>query len=109
MNNFEKEREILSFLKKQFSCVGLCDETPSWIEHYSREKDELTLEGWVILELMPEVRKLTKRNELLEKQLRELVDALDKTFWSSWQSTHSFDDQLTNARELLSKLDEERG
>lgn len=45
----------------------------------------------------------------IEMALRELVESLDKTFWSSWQSTHSFDDQLTDARELLAKLDDELG
>ncbi len=33
--------------------------------------------------------------------LKNLVDALNSTYWSSWQSTAKFDDQLTKAEEFL--------
>ena len=39
-------------------------------------------------------------NELL----RALVEALDNTYWSSWQSTASFDEELKRAQEYLEKL-----
>ena len=38
--------------------------------------------------------------------LKELVAALDKTYWSSWQSTAQFDDQLNHARSFLAKQEE---
>lgn len=40
--------------------------------------------------------------------LRELVDALDKAFISTWQSTAAWDKQLTNAREWLKQRDEDQ-
>lgn len=33
--------------------------------------------------------------------LKDLVDALERTNWSSWQTTASFDKQLERAQELL--------
>ena len=38
--------------------------------------------------------------------LKELVVALDKTYWSSWQSTARFDDHLNNARNFLVEQEE---
>lgn len=45
----------------------------------------------------------------IELALRELVEALNKTYWSSWQSTANFSQQLEDAETLLSKLDDARG
>jgi prolyl-tRNA synthetase len=39
--------------------------------------------------------------------LAELVDALDLTHWSSWQTTAGFDMQLTHARNLLAAMQQE--
>lgn len=39
-------------------------------------------------------------NQLLD----DLVNALDSTNWSSWQTTSSFDKQLEEARTYLEKL-----
>ena len=39
--------------------------------------------------------------ERLTKALRALVEGLDKTNWSSWQTTAYFDDQLDAARAAL--------
>lgn len=36
--------------------------------------------------------------------LANLVEALDNTYWSSWQSTAKFWDELEVAREYLSKM-----
>ena len=38
--------------------------------------------------------------------LKELVVALDKTYWSSWQSTARFDNQLNCARNFLAEQEE---
>ena len=35
--------------------------------------------------------------------LADLVAALDRTSWSSWQSTATFDTQLTKAREYINQ------
>ena len=35
--------------------------------------------------------------------LKELVVALDKTYWSSWQSTARFDPQLNHARNFIAE------
>lgn len=35
--------------------------------------------------------------------LSALVDALDSTFWSSWQGTASFSDELEQARQILKR------
>ena len=35
--------------------------------------------------------------------LKELVVALDKTYWSSWQSTARFDHQLNRARNFIAE------
>lgn len=42
----------------------------------------------------------------IHEALTNLVDALDRTNWSSWQSTHRFDDELKAARELLDVVGE---
>ena len=39
-------------------------------------------------------------NQLLD----DLVKALDSTYWSSWQTTASFENQLDAAREYVEKL-----
>lgn len=39
--------------------------------------------------------------------LKDLVDALDSTTWSSWQTTARFQDQLEAAREYLVVYHEE--
>lgn len=39
-------------------------------------------------------------------ELRELVRALDRTHWSSWQTTAKFDRELESAREFLKGYDE---
>ena len=36
--------------------------------------------------------------------LADLVKALDSTYWSSWQTTYKFEQQLAAAREYLEKL-----
>ena len=36
-----------------------------------------------------------------ERLLKELVEALDDTYWSSWQGTYKFDPALEKAREYL--------
>lgn len=46
---------------------------------------------------------LKQRDELLAA-LQSLVDALDKTNWSSWQTTARFDPSLNDARELIFKV-----
>lgn len=38
--------------------------------------------------------------------LKELVVALDKTYWPSWQSTARFDNQLNCARNFLAEQEE---
>lgn len=47
------------------------------------------------------------RDELLQK-LRGLVEALDATNWSSWQTTARFDPALNDARAAISINDAER-
>ena len=37
--------------------------------------------------------------------LKELVAALDETYWSSWQTTAKFDNQLTHARNFVAELE----
>lgn len=56
----------MTFLKEEFSRIGLCKNEPSWIQHYcdKRKKlvrDDLTLEGWIILEIIPEIQKLQRK------------------------------------------------
>ena len=38
-----------------------------------------------------------------KEALEDLVTALQNTFWSSWQSTASFQKELDQAEELLNK------
>lgn len=38
------------------------------------------------------------------KMLADLVNALDNTYWSSWQSTAKFSDELEVARSYLSRI-----
>jgi hypothetical protein len=45
-----------------------------------------------------------QRNELLEA-LQNLVDGLDKTNWSSWQTTAYFSDHLEAARTEIAKAE----
>lgn len=40
---------------------------------------------------------------MIEKVLADLVDGLNKTRWSSWQTTAHFDDALRKAEEELKK------
>jgi len=40
--------------------------------------------------------------------LDDLVLALDATFWSSWQTTASFDQQLERARLVLARAKEQQ-
>jgi hypothetical protein len=48
--------------------------------------------------------------EELLSVLRELVEAIDLTHWSSWQTTAKFDGPLQNARDAIARAraDEER-
>jgi len=39
------------------------------------------------------------------ESLKELVKALDNTFWSSWQSTYTFQKELDSARQLIDELE----
>lgn len=43
-----------------------------------------------------------------EVLLKELVSALNDTYWSSWQSTHKFDEKLRAAEEYLNELSKEK-
>ena len=43
---------------------------------------------------------------IAEALLRELVQALDNAFISTWQSTHAWQKQLDEAREYIRELDE---
>ena len=36
--------------------------------------------------------------------LADLVDALDSTAWSSWQTTAKFSDQLKDARDYIDRV-----
>lgn len=38
--------------------------------------------------------------------LKDLVDGLNNTSWSSWQATAFFDEQLKRAEEYLEKLND---
>ena len=49
------------------------------------------------------------RADRLAEALRELVDALDATSWSSWQTTASFDPALVAARDALHPQEADRG
>ncbi|MCT9125377.1 hypothetical protein [Cupriavidus gilardii] len=40
--------------------------------------------------------------------LYELVLALDATFWSTWQTTATFDQQLERARQVLARAKEQQ-
>lgn len=42
-----------------------------------------------------------------EHLLKELVDALDGAFISTWQSTHAWRDQLDAAREYIRRTEDE--
>jgi hypothetical protein len=45
----------------------------------------------------------------LLKALKSLVEGLDRTWWSSWQTTAHFDPPLEEARALLAKITGESG
>jgi uncharacterized caspase-like protein len=54
------------------------------------------------------VNTYTEERDLLNI-LRDLVEALDRTYWSSWQTTAKFDAPLSAAREAIKKADDYRG
>lgn len=56
---------------------------------------------------LPATQELMNQREYLLEALANLVSALDKTTWSSWQSTARFDEQLQVARELLDVVGEQ--
>lgn len=75
---FDANRDIMSFLKEEFSRIGLCDTDPSWIEHYCEKRkqlvrDGLTLEGWIILEIIPEIKKLQITSEVMKRAMTHPV------------------------------------
>jgi len=41
-----------------------------------------------------------------EQLLKELVEALENTYWSSWQSTYQFDEQYRAAVDYLREREE---
>jgi len=40
--------------------------------------------------------------------LKNLVRALDRTYWSSWQSTANFDVELDRARNLIDEVEQSK-
>ena len=71
----------------------------NWIPNHSPSFNALGLEYYVGHEPPP-----IKRTTALCR-LKELVAALDETYWSSWQSTAQFHNQLTHARSFLAELE----
>lgn len=77
-------------------------------------QDKFQEMGDRLISLEKENKVLIRNLELAEEQisfarnlvesLANLVEALDNTYWSSWQSTAKFSDELEVAREYLSKI-----
>lgn len=79
------ERLVMARLQKDFSTVGLCGEELPWIEHFCEKRQELvrdsmTLDGWMILEILPAIAAVKAERDVLRNVCAEaykLAGALD--------------------------------